>query len=36
GHLTRQIGSMADKTYLVVGGHVLNLSVLGSPLSIDP
>ena len=36
GHLTRQIGAIADKTYLVVGGHVLDLSVLGTPLSIDP
>lgn len=32
GHLTRQIGTVADTTYLVTGGHVLNLSILGSPL----
>lgn len=36
GHLTRQIGAIADKTYLVVAGHVLNLSILGTPLGIDP
>ena len=36
GNLTRQIGEIADTTYLVVGGHVLNLSVLGTPLKIDP
>ncbi len=36
GHLTRQIGAIADTTYLVVGGHVLDLSVLGTPLRIDP
>ncbi|ELS03784.1 adenosyl cobinamide kinase/adenosyl cobinamide phosphate guanylyltransferase [Xenococcus sp. PCC 7305] len=36
GHLTRQIGTRADTTYLVVGGHALNLSVLGTPLGIDP
>lgn len=33
GHLSRQIGSMADKVYLITGGHVLDLSVLGIPLS---
>ena len=32
GHLNRQIGSIADTTYLVTGGHVLNLSHLGTPL----
>ena len=36
GHLTRQIGAIADTAYLVVGGHVLNLNVLGTPLKIDP
>ncbi len=36
GHLTRQIGVIADTTYLVVGGHVLNLSALGTPLSRNP
>ncbi len=29
GMLTRQIGSIADRVYLVVGGHALNLSELG-------
>lgn len=32
GHLTRQIGAIANTVYLVTGGHVLNLSQLGSPL----
>ena len=32
GHLNRQIGTIADITYLVTGGHVLNLSQLGIPL----
>lgn len=32
GQLTRQIGQMAAATYLVTGGHVLNLSQLGQPL----
>lgn len=32
GALTRQIGEISHPVYLVVGGHVLNLSVLGSPL----
>ena len=32
GHLNRQIGSVADTTYLVAGGHVLNLTQLGIPL----
>lgn len=32
GNLVRQIGRIANPTYLVTGGHVLNLSVLGSPL----
>jgi len=36
GHLTRQIGAIADATYLVVGGHVLNLNILGTSLRIDP
>ena len=35
GYLTRQIGVMADTSYLVVGGHVLDLSVLGTPLKIN-
>ena len=33
GHLSRQVGNIADTTYLVAGGHVLNLSLLGEPLS---
>lgn len=33
GHLSRQIANVADSTYLVAGGHVLNLSVLGERLS---
>ncbi len=32
GNLTRSIGAIADKVYLVTGGHVLNLSQLGKPL----
>jgi adenosylcobinamide kinase / adenosylcobinamide-phosphate guanylyltransferase len=33
GHLSRQIANVVDTTYLVTGGHVINLSVLGEPLS---
>ena len=33
GQLLRQIGSKADTVYLVTGGHAINLSVLGTPLS---
>ena len=33
GNLSRQIANIADTTYLVAGGHVLNLSLLGTPLS---
>ena len=33
GHLIRQIGSLSDVAYLVVGGHVLNLSLIG--ISLD-
>ncbi len=33
GHLTRQLGAIVDTTYLVTGGHVLNLSLLGEPLA---
>lgn len=33
GYLSRQIANIADTTYLVAGGHVLNLSILGQPLS---
>lgn len=32
GHLIRQIGNIADTVYLVTGGYVLNLSILGTPL----
>lgn len=32
GELVRQLGRVANTVYLVTGGHVLNLSVLGSPL----
>lgn len=32
GNLTRRIGAIADTVYLVTGGHVLNLSQLGTPL----
>ncbi len=32
GDLLRQVGSRADRTYLVVGGHALDLSKLGIPL----
>jgi adenosylcobinamide kinase / adenosylcobinamide-phosphate guanylyltransferase len=34
GMLSRQIGSIASTVYLVTGGHVLNLSQLGSKLGI--
>ncbi len=33
GMLTRQIGSIASTVYLVTGGHVLNLSHLGTKLN---
>jgi adenosylcobinamide kinase/adenosylcobinamide-phosphate guanylyltransferase len=32
GDLVRQLGAICQEVYLVTGGHVLNLSVLGSPL----
>jgi adenosylcobinamide kinase/adenosylcobinamide-phosphate guanylyltransferase len=32
GSLVRQVSAIADPVYLVTGGYVLNLSVLGSPL----
>jgi adenosylcobinamide kinase/adenosylcobinamide-phosphate guanylyltransferase len=32
GNLSRQVGNLADTTYLVAGGHVIDLSVLGEPL----
>ncbi|PSB19691.1 bifunctional adenosylcobinamide kinase/adenosylcobinamide-phosphate guanylyltransferase [Phormidesmis priestleyi ULC007] len=34
GMLVRQIGAIADPVYLVTGGYVLNLSQLGTPLTI--
>lgn len=34
GMLVRQVGAIADPVYLVTGGHVLNLSQLGTPLPI--
>ncbi|AFZ02080.1 bifunctional adenosylcobinamide kinase/adenosylcobinamide-phosphate guanylyltransferase [Calothrix sp. PCC 6303] len=34
GHLVRQLATISQTVYLVTGGHVLNLSVLGTPL--DP
>lgn len=33
GYLSRQVGNLVDVTYLVAGGHVINLSLLGQPLS---
>jgi len=36
GMLVRQIGAMADVVYLVTGGHVLNLSLLGQPIPTTP
>jgi adenosylcobinamide kinase/adenosylcobinamide-phosphate guanylyltransferase len=33
GYLSRQVGNIASTTYLVTGGHVLNLSLVGEPLS---
>ena len=33
GYLSRQVGNLANTTYLVTGGHVINLSVLGEPLN---
>lgn len=32
GEVARKLGAIANPVYLVTGGHVLNLSVLGSPL----
>ncbi|QDL07517.1 bifunctional adenosylcobinamide kinase/adenosylcobinamide-phosphate guanylyltransferase [Brasilonema octagenarum UFV-E1] len=32
GHLVRQLAGISQEVYLVTGGHVLNLSLLGSPL----
>lgn len=38
GTLTRHIGAIANPVYLVAGGHILNLSQLGTPLqhAINP
>lgn len=33
GDLIRRVGAIANPVYLVTGGHVLNLSLLGQPLS---
>ena len=33
GYLSRQVGNIADTTYLVAAGHALDLSLLGEPLS---
>jgi adenosylcobinamide kinase/adenosylcobinamide-phosphate guanylyltransferase len=32
GEVVRKLGAIANPVYLVTGGHVLNLSALGSPL----
>ncbi|MHC5832799.1 MAG: bifunctional adenosylcobinamide kinase/adenosylcobinamide-phosphate guanylyltransferase, partial [Nostoc sp.] len=32
GSLVRQLSALSDTVYLVTGGHVLNLSLLGYPL----
>lgn len=32
GRLVREVGAIANPTYLVTAGHILNLSQLGSPL----
>lgn len=32
GELTRHVGAIADKTYLIVAGHSLNLSEMADPL----
>lgn len=33
GTLSRRVGNVVDTTYLVAGGHVINLSILGEPLN---
>lgn len=35
GSLVRQVGAIADSVYLVTGGHALNLSMLGHPITRD-
>jgi len=32
GNLVRHLGAIADRVYLVTGGHILNLTELGTPL----
>jgi adenosylcobinamide kinase/adenosylcobinamide-phosphate guanylyltransferase len=32
GNLSRELGRVADRVYLVVAGHVLDLRLLGTPL----
>ncbi|WP_016952275.1 bifunctional adenosylcobinamide kinase/adenosylcobinamide-phosphate guanylyltransferase [Anabaena sp. PCC 7108] len=34
GSLIRQLGAISESVYLVTGGYVLNLSLLGSPLPV--
>ncbi|MBR8838290.1 MAG: bifunctional adenosylcobinamide kinase/adenosylcobinamide-phosphate guanylyltransferase [Stigonema ocellatum SAG 48.90 = DSM 106950] len=34
GSLVRHLGAISQDVYLVTGGHVLNLSILGSPLPV--
>jgi len=34
GALVRQVGGIANPVYLVAGGHILNLSTLGTPLHL--
>jgi len=34
GSLVRQLGGIANPVYLVAGGHILNLSILGTPLDL--
>ena len=36
GNLTKEIGAIADKVYLVTGGYVLDLTQLGNPLPSTP
>ena len=36
GNLTRNIGAITDKVYLVTGGYVLDLTQLGNPLPSTP
>ncbi len=35
GSLVRHLGSISDDVYLITGGHVLNLSLLGAPLPVS-